>query len=875
MSTIKTHYGNPLCDPKATEIEGFDSLVSLALDLRWSWNHAADELWHQLEPALWEQTSNPWLVLQSVSGDQLRRLFASPLFRDRLDSLMRSREQEDAQPSWFQTSYPNSQLENVAYFSMEFMLGESLPIYVGGLGNVAGDQLKSASDLGVPVIGIGLLYQRGYFRQNINEEGEQQAYRPFNDPGQLPVTPLRLPNGEWLRVEIPLLGKPLWLRAWQVQTGRATLYLLDSNDAGNLPEHREITGEVYGGGQEMRIMQEIVLGIGGWRMLSQLGISPEVCHLNEGHAAFAVLERAYDYMQSTGENFETALSITRAGNLFTTHTAVAAGFDHFDPALISRYLSHYAEKRLGIPLRDLLALGREDPDNPNEGFNMAYLAVRGSHGINGVSKLHGKVSRHLFEPLFQRWPTEEVPIAHVTNGVHTPTWESEAADALWTSATSATMKDRWKGPTEWIGESLQNVSDETIWAMRNAARKQLIAYIRQRSVDHAIAYATSPDGTGKDHPLFDPGILTIGFARRFVPYKRPDLLLMDPDRLVRLLTNNKQPVQLVIAGKAPPYDDSGRDLIRRWIQFIRHTGLYQHVIFLSDYDMLMAGYLVGGMDVWLNTPQRPWEASGTSGMKVLVNGGLNLSELDGWWVEAYRPEVGWALGDGLEHGGDPELDRQESGALFALLEQQVIPEFYNRNEHGMPVSWIKKVRESMATLTPFFSSNRTVCEYTKDFYLPAANTYLARSAYKGALGKKIVEWKHSLDQYWSRLGFGDVAVETTHDAHLITARVYLHGLDPAAIAVQLVAAAIPPAPATAAPSSAAAPSNTTAAPSNVGQLFVTDMQPGGQTDPAAGWLSYSASVLANRPAGDYTPRIIARNADISVPLEYPRIIWQH
>jgi len=867
MPNSKAHYGNPLCDPRATEIEGFDALVSLALDMRWSWNHNADELWRQLEPALWEQTCNPWLVLQSVSGDQLRRLFSSPAFRDRLGTVMRSREQEDAQPSWFQTNYPNTALKTVAYFSMEFMLGESLPIYVGGLGNVAGDQLKSASDLGVPVLGIGLLYQRGYFRQYIDEQGDQQAYRPFNDPGQLPVMPLRLPNGEWLRVEIPLLGQPLWLRAWQVRTGRATLFLLDSNDAGNRPEHREITGEVYGGGQEMRIMQEIVLGIGGWRMLSQLGISPEVCHLNEGHAAFAVLERAHDYMQLSGDDFGTALTITRAGNLFTTHTAVAAGFDHFDPSLFTRYLGNYAEKRLGIPIRDLLALGRANPDDPNEGFNMAYLAVRGSSGINGVSRLHGKVSRHLFEPLFQRWPTEEVPIAHVTNGVHTPTWESEAADAVWTSATSSTMKDRWKGDTESFAGRIQDVPDETIWNMRNAARKSLIDYIRGRSVDHdglgirsfnqPLDYATelSADET---HRIFNPDVLTIGFARRFVPYKRPDLLLMDPDRLVRLLTNYKQPVQLVIAGKAPPYDESGRDLIRQWIKFIQRTGLYRHIIFLSDYDMLMAGYLVGGMDVWLNTPRRPWEASGTSGMKVLVNGGLNLSELDGWWVEAYRPQVGWALGDGLEHGCDPNHDRQEAEALFALLEQQVIPEFYDRNEHGVPVSWIKKVRESMAHLTPFFSSNRTVREYTEKYYLPAANAWQARSAFGGALGKRIVAWKHRLDQHWPQLGFGDVTVRSNGDAHVFTARLYFHGLDPERVAVQLVAAAPPQPTATDAP-----------------RLFRADMLPTGEADTAAGWLTYSASVPATRPAGDYTPRIIPRSPDIAIPLEYDRIIWQH
>lgn len=825
MSTVNTQYGIPASSPEAVKIEGFDTLASLALDMRWSWNHDADELWHQLAPALWDQTHNPWLVIQNVAGDQVSRLLSSPAFREKLDSIARQREEEDAQQSWFNTQYRDVSLKTVAYFSMEFMLGESLPIYVGGLGNVAGDQLKSASDLGVPVIGIGLLYQRGYFRQIIDAYGEQRAYNPFNDPGQLPVMPLRLPNGEWLRVEISLLGKPLWLRAWQVQTGRTKLYLLDSNDAANQPEHREITGEVYGGGQEMRIMQEIVLGIGGWRMLRQLGISPEVCHLNEGHAAFVVLERAYDHMQRTGVNFETALTITRAGNLFTTHTAVAAGFDHFDPALVGKYFGAHAEEQLGIPLNTLLALGRQNPDNPYEGFNMAYLAVHGSSGINGVSKIHERVSRHLFEPLFQRWPTEEVPISHITNGVHTPTWESEAADRLWTDATA---KDRWKWTTETFEQCIKQLSDEKIWAMRNAARSTLLDYVRE-----------------KGGVRFDPNVLTIGFARRFVPYKRPDLLLMDQDRLVRLLTNYQQPVQMVIAGKAPPADQGGRDLIKRWIQFIRRTGLTKHVVFLDDYDMLMAAQLVGGIDVWLNMPQRLWEASGTSGMKVLVNGGINLSELDGWWVEAYNPEVGWALGDGLDHSADPGLDWHESEALFELLEKQVIPEFYTRRTDGIPAAWVQRVRKSMATLTPFFSSNRTVREYAEKYYIPAADNYLARAAHGNALGKKIVLWKHDLDRYWPGLKFGEVRTTTGQDHHHFDVQVFLNGLDPDLIRVQLIAGA---------------------------PFTNTAMQPG---ENAAGGIHYNATVPATRPAGDFTPRIIANGQETSVPLEYQRILWQH
>lgn len=456
---------------------------------------------------------------------------------------------------------------------------------------------------------------------------------------------------------------------------------------------------------------------------------------------------------------------------------------------------------------------------------MAYLAVRGSSGINGVSKLHGQVSRHLFEPLFQRWPTEEVPIAHVTNGVHTPTWESKPADRLWSDATAG---DRWKWTTETFEQCIQQLSDEKIWEMRNAARSELLDYVRENAGVHLA-----------------PNALTIGFARRFVPYKRPDLLLMDEDRLVRLLANHQQPMQLVIAGKAPPLDEGGRELIKHWIQFIQRTGLTQHVVFLNDYDMLMAAHLVGGMDVWLNTPQRPWEASGTSGMKVLVNGGINLSELDGWWVEAYNPEVGWALGDGLEHGGDPGLDRRESEALFDLLEKQVVPEFYKRRTDGIPAAWVQRVRKSMATLTPFFSSNRTVREYAGKYYIPAAGHYLARAAHENALGKKIVQWKHHLDQYWPGLKFGEVKITTVQDHHHFDVRIFRDGLDPDLISVQLIAGA---------------------------PFICVDMQPGPS---AAGWIHYTAATPATRPAGDFTPRIIAKSQEAMVPLEYQKIVWQH
>ncbi|HEX2965966.1 MAG TPA: alpha-glucan family phosphorylase, partial [Syntrophorhabdaceae bacterium] len=473
----QTTFDKPIYSPLLTDVEGFDSLAELALDLYWYWNHAADDIWHQLDPALWKLTYNPWVVLQTVSRDQLGRALGDPVFRKTVDDLLQSRRQEAESTTWFEQYHPQAPLTSVAYFSMEFMLSEALPIYSGGLGNVAGDQLKTANDLGVPVVGVGLLYQQGYFRQIIDKNGAQQALFPYNDPTQLPINPLREPSGEWLRLEIKLPGYSVWLRTWEVQVGRVRLYLLDSNDSANFPARRGITSELYGGGAELRLNQELVLGIGGWRLLKALGIQPEVCHLNEGHAAFAILERARTFMEETGQSFEVALAVTRAGNLFTTHTPVDAGFDRFSPALMKQYLGWYAQNMLGITLDDLLALGRLNPDDSSEPFNMAYLALRGSGAVNGVSHLHGKVSRRIFQSLFPRWPENEVPVGYVTIGVHMSSWDSEESDALWTDACG---KQRWAGALETLEEDMRAVPESRLWECRASSRQSLIEFVRER-----------------------------------------------------------------------------------------------------------------------------------------------------------------------------------------------------------------------------------------------------------------------------------------------------------------------------------------------------------------------------------------------------------
>jgi len=834
-------------EKQCVELQDFNTLAELALDVHWSWNHRGDKLWRQLDPDLWELTHNPWLVLQTVSRQRLEALFADSSFKQLVDELLQVKKSVKDDLTWFQ-KLKDSSLTCIAYFSMEYMLSEALPIYSGGLGNVAGDQLKSASDLGVPVVAVGLLYQQGYFRQIIDKDGNQHAVYPYNDPGQLPISPVRKANGELLRIQIEVPGWPIWVRVWQVQVGRAMLYLLDSNDPANYSVHRGITAELYGGGSEMRLKQEMLLGICGWRIFEELDIKPEVCHLNEGHAAFAVLERARCFMHNNGVSFDEALTATRPGNLFTTHTAVTAGFDLFSPALIEQYLGVYAKEQLKISLINLLALGRQNPDNSSEPFNMAFLAAHGSGAINGVSRLHASVSQSIFSPLFPHWPTDEVPISYVTNGVHMPSWDSIVADELWTNVCS---KDRWLDCVDTLGAKIRKIPDNVLWQMRNQARDTLINYARKRLSRQLAASGADSKDVDQAKNLFDPSILTLGFARRFASYKRPNLLLHNPERLLKILTNAQRPVQLIIAGKAHPADLAGQAMIKEWINFIRTSAARSRVIFIADYDMQLTEQLVAGVDVWINTPRRPWEACGTSGMKVLVNGGLNLSELDGWWAEAYKPDLGWALGDGQKHDDIMHLDEVEAEALYDLLENQVIPEFYTRDGKGIPARWIARVRESMAQLTPQFSANRAVRQYTEQYYLPAAKAYQNRSRDKGELAKKIILCKEHLKQHWWKLRFGEVKIELKQNNYIFEVRVYIDDLNPADLCVEIYADALDNKPA-----------------------IRQQLQDLGPTEGDPKTHIYKGSVPVDRPCFHLTPRIVPKQFDMAIPLEIDLILWQ-
>ncbi|MDY6998906.1 MAG: alpha-glucan family phosphorylase, partial [Actinomycetota bacterium] len=747
-----------------TEIDlpvSLQGLDDLALDMRLISSHRADRVWHRVNPELWAAARNPWAVLKSIGQPELEDLGNDSAFCAQVRELVEDRGRRNSDPFWFPQSRAANSLGMTAYFSMEFGLAEALPIYAGGLGVLAGDHMKSATDLGVPVVGVGLLYQQGYFRQALDSQGSQRELYPFSDPSEIPVRRLRGSDGAWIRIPLEFPGRTVYLRAWEVNVGRLGLYLLDSNDPANDPSDRGITAQLYEADPEVRWEQEMALGFGGWRLLRELGIYPDVCHLNEGHAAFAVLERARWIVLEHDVPFDVALTVARAGTVFTTHTPVAAAFDRFDPGIVVSYLSPFAAE-MQMSIGDVLRLGRANPDDDTEPFNMAYLAIRGASRVNGVSRLHGAVSRELFTDLFPRWPVPEVPVGHVTNGVHVPSWDSPAADELWTNAE---LRQQWLGVPTPIGDWMDKVSTDELWQMRNRNRERFVQWARQRLARQFTIAGAAADRIDEAQRIFDPTVLTLGFARRFTEYKRTALLLHDPDRFARILTDPDRPVQMVVAGKAHPADGLGKAMIQRWFEFAARPDVRSHVAFIADYDLLLAEQLVNGVDVWVNTPRRPWEASGTSGMKVLVNGGLNVSELDGWWAEAYVPEVGWAIGDGAQHNSDPAWDAEEAEQLYRLLEEQIVPMFYARDESGVPDEWLRRVRASMTALTPQFSAERMVRQYVEDLYAPAAQDYRSRLAAGCRVGGSVQRWRDLVGNYWGEVSFGTLHVEPAGAGH--------------------------------------------------------------------------------------------------------------
>lgn len=832
-----------------------EALNKLSLNLRWTWDHSTRDLFESLEPDLWEATNhNPRMVLGRTSQRRLGELAADEAFLAELDRATASLDEYMAGKGWFGRAHPDADSAVFAYFSAEFGLTECIPNYAGGLGILAGDHLKSASDAGLPLVGVGLLYQRGYFQQYLNADGWQQETFPVNDFFSLPLVPEMDASDNPLTISVEFPGRLAYARIWKAQVGRVPLYLLDTNVPQNQEEDRRITGSLYSGDGELRLQQEIFLGIGGMRALAALGIRPAVCHLNEGHSAFLGLERARALMEELGLSFFEARQLAAAGNLFTTHTPVPAGFDRFNPQLMAKYFSTFAE-RLGIPLERLLGYGRQNPEDPNESFNMAFLAARMSSAANGVSRLHGVVTRKLVRAMWPGYSLEEIPVDSVTNGIHIPSWVSLEMTALLTRY----LGHRWaEEPAEsGVWGRVDRIPDHELWRVHQIRRERLVNYARQSLESQTRRRGGSDAEIAAARSVLNPDALTIGFARRFATYKRATLLLRDVPRLKRILTNPARPVQILFAGKAHPHDSAGKDLIRQIIHFALDPEIRSSVVFLEDYDIRVARHLVQGADVWLNTPRRPNEASGTSGMKLLPNGGLNLSVLDGWWAEGYDREVGWAIGSGEDYDNDDYQDAVESEALYNLLEKDVAPLFYERDQENLPRRWIARMKTSMKRLCPVFNTNRMVAEYAERFYVPAAKRYADLAAQGGAKLHPILEWRRRFRLSGSQVKIARVETEGNRKVRVgekigVTASVVLGEIPPEYVRVQIVSGSV-----------------------DEGGSIVNGASSDMTHRGLAGDEHRYAGQLECRESGSYgfSVRVIPYHPDVRVPFEHPWVVW--
>jgi starch phosphorylase len=773
-----------------------ERLRELAYNLYFAWNRDVRDVFARIDPGLWESThENPVELLARVSQERLDRLANDEAFTSHLEAQADALARYLGGRGWFSRTFPGRRDLTIAYFSMEYGIHECLPIYSGGLGVLAGDHLKSASDLGLPLVGIGLAYAEGYFRQELQPSGWQNERYPRNDWRKLPVTPVTDANGQRLVIHVDYPTGVVHAQLWRIQVGRVPLYLLDANLPENAPEDRRITGPLYGGDREFRVRQEIMLGVGGVHALHALGTPPSICHMNEGHSAFLALERVRREMQERGSSFGVALEIASAGNVFTTHTPVPAGNDVFAKGLVLRYLEPH-RAALGLGEEELATLGKTPPSNGEpaaEGFSMPVLAINTSERRNGVSKLHGEVSRRMYAPLFPEVPDHEIPIGHVTNGIHTATWVSDEIAALYT---------RYVGP-RWAEEPddaallsrVAEIPDGALWQAHVHARQRLVARARRWLRASAIRRGASEPEIDACDRVLDPHALTIGFARRFATYKRATLLFSDPARLARLLSAPGRPVQLVFAGKAHPQDKEGKELIRQIVHASREPSLEGRVVFLEDYDMSIARALVSGVDVWLNTPRRPHEASGTSGMKAAANGVLNVSVLDGWWAEAWDewgPRVGWAVGRGEEAAGgaadELAADALEAEALYDVLEREVVPMFYEGG--ALPRRWTARMKTCIMHLLPRFTTQRMVREYTERFYVPAADRGADLRAGDRAEARALAAWRERVAASWDAVRVVDLDMLSPPEVAIgdlvrVSARVRLGGLAPTDVAVEL------------------------------------------------------------------------------------------
>lgn len=770
--------------------ESLAGLRELAQNFRWTWQPETQALFEETDPKLWHAVEhNPAQLISRLTAERKDLLSADMVYRAKLDSCVAELHKYLAsEQTWFKTSYPDDkQRTKIAYFCFEFGIAESLPIYSGGLGVLAGDHLKAASDLGVPLVAVGLLYSRGYFRQSLSPDNWQVENYPNYDFFQMPLQLMRDENDVPLSVAVEFPDRVVTCHIWRAMVGRISLYLLDSNVLSNAPDDKGITDALYGGDEQMRLRQEMILGIGGMRALKRLGIQPSACHLNEGHAGFLTIERMNQIMVEENVDMKTARQAMVAGNIFTTHTPVPAGFDVFRPELLNAYLRQEIEGKLKMPMDEFMRLGRFHPDDTSENLNMAVLAMENSNAVNGVSKLHAQVSREMFSPRWPQYPLQEVPVDSVTNGIHTGTWMAPQVVKLFDRHFGPNWRENDGDYHTWA--RVNEIPDQELWELRENLRGDFIRFLRKQIVKSLQAKNASRAEISGASTILDPRVLTIGFARRFATYKRAHLLMTDRERLLGILHNSERPVQFVFAGKSHPRDDGGKTIIQEINNFIQQGGARGRMVFLEDYDMEIARNMVRGVDVWLNNPRRPMEASGTSGMKVVPNGGLNASVLDGWWDEGYNQEVGWAIGDGTEHADGAHQDWLDSRSLYQLLEQEIVPTFYSRGENGIPSAWVEMMKASMAQLAPVYSTSRMVREYTSRFYVPCSERHLKLRADNCEGSKQAIAWRAKVRQHWPEVSFEDVT-DTTAASNLVgsefevTARVRLGGLSGSDVRVQ-------------------------------------------------------------------------------------------
>jgi starch phosphorylase len=811
MQPIRTFNVSPSL-PKQLE-----PLRKLAYNLHWDWNVETKDLFRRLDRDLWESSRhNPVLMLGTISQARLQEVAEDEGFLAQMERASRQLDDYLKERTWYRknrglvsrhSSVANGKTEEqlttdtgqttndecYAYFCAEYGLTDCLPIYSGGLGVLAGDHLKSASDLGLPLVGVGLLYQEGYFAQYLNADGWQQERYPINDFYNMPLHLERNPDGSELRIAVDYPGRTVYARVWRVQVGTVPLYLLDTNIEPNNPYDHDITDQLYGGDLDMRIHQEMMLGIGGVRVLQALGYKPTVYHLNEGHSAFLILERIRKLIQEEGLSFTEAKQVAQATQIFTTHTPVSAGFDLFPPDKAMYYVGHYADI-FGLTREEFLALGRENSGDLDSPFSMAALAIKTASFINGVSLLHGEVSRVMFHGLWAKLPLVEVPITSITNGVHARSVVAKSTQELYDRYLGPSWSDRGSDDPLW--ERVASIPDEELWRNHERCRSEMVVYVRERMLKHLRDRGAPPAELAAVQEILDPSVLTIGFARRFATYKRANLFMRDMERIKQIMRANKQrQVQFVIAGKAHPKDMPGKELIREIIHQIREAGIGDHVVFVPDYDIYLARMMVAGCDVWLNTPRRPREASGTSGMKASMNGSPNLSILDGWWDEANYVRTGWPIGQGETYDDPDYEDQVEANALYELLEREVVPLFYDRDSEGLPRGWVAKMKDAIKLNTPHFNTARMLRDYALRGYFPAADRCFAMTSNTYAPAKQLATWKQRLFERWYDINIQDVDIAAPTEVMVnqsvaVKTRINLAGLTPNDVQVELYQGAV-------------------------------------------------------------------------------------